>query len=96
MVWVPVSSWWPWQRTATGAVASCPAAKAGGGRPRAERASLPPSFGWQHATEGFTNGQNGERLFGSGRILETHLSHAYAKLGLATRAQLAAEVAQRE
>jgi len=47
------------------------------------------------AAEGLTNRQIGQRLYISGRTVETHLGHVFAKLGLATRAQLAAEVARR-
>ena len=47
------------------------------------------------AADGLTNRQIGQRLFISGRTVETHLGHVFAKLGLATRAQLAAEVARR-
>jgi len=47
------------------------------------------------AADGLTNRQIGQRLFISGRTVETHLGHVYGKLGLATRTQLAAEVARR-
>ena len=47
------------------------------------------------AAEGLTNRQIGERLFVSPRTVETHLGHAFAKLGVATRSQLAAEAARR-
>ncbi|MGH9277525.1 MAG: helix-turn-helix domain-containing protein, partial [Acidimicrobiales bacterium] len=47
------------------------------------------------AAEGLTNRQIGEQLFVSRRTIETHLAHAFAKLGLSSRAQLAAEVARR-
>ncbi len=48
------------------------------------------------AAEGLTNRQAGERLFVSRRTVETHLSHAFAKLGVSSRAQLAAEVGRRD
>ncbi|MGH9156836.1 MAG: helix-turn-helix transcriptional regulator [Acidimicrobiales bacterium] len=47
------------------------------------------------AAEGLTNRQIGEQLFVSRRTIETHLAHAFRKLGFTTRTQLAAEVARR-
>jgi DNA-binding CsgD family transcriptional regulator len=47
------------------------------------------------AAQGLTNRQIGDQLFVSRRTVETHLAHAFAKLGLSSRAQLAAEVALR-
>ena len=45
--------------------------------------------------EGLSNPQIGERLFISGRTVQTHLAHVFAKLDLSARAQLAAEVTRR-
>lgn len=47
------------------------------------------------AAEGLTNPQIGERLFISRRTAQTHLAHVFAKLGIASRVELAAEVARR-
>ena len=47
------------------------------------------------ATEGLTNRQIGERLFVSRRTVETHLSHVFTKLDIATRTQLAGVAARR-
>ena len=63
-------------------------------RPQTGWASLTPA---EHAvaglvTEGLTNPQIGERLYISHRTVQTHLGHMFAKLDIATRAQLAADV----
>ena len=65
-----------------------------------------PESGWESLTEseervaalvaeGLTNPEIGERLFVSRRTVETHVSHAFRKLGLSSRTQLAAEAARR-
>jgi DNA-binding CsgD family transcriptional regulator len=65
-----------------------------------------PQFGWQSLTptehtvaalvaEGLSNPQIGERLFISRRTVQAHLVHVFAKLGISSRAQLAAQVAGR-
>jgi predicted ATPase/DNA-binding CsgD family transcriptional regulator len=59
-----------------------------------------PSTGWASLTpaelevvrlvaEGLTNAEIGERLFVSRRTVQTHLSHAFAKLGFHSRRELA-------
>jgi DNA-binding CsgD family transcriptional regulator/tetratricopeptide (TPR) repeat protein len=64
-----------------------------------------PRFGWQSLTpteqtvaalvaDGLTNPQIGERLFISHRTVQTHLAHVFAKLGISSRAHLAAQVAR--
>jgi DNA-binding CsgD family transcriptional regulator len=74
-----------------------------GARRRAPR----PTFGWESLTpaehevvtllqDGRTNRQIGEVLGISRRTVETHLSHAFLKIGVTTRVQLAAEAARRE
>jgi predicted ATPase/DNA-binding CsgD family transcriptional regulator len=66
-----------------------------------------PSTGWQSLTpaeqkvaalvaEGLTNPQVGARLFISRHTVDSHLRHVYAKLGVATRAELATRVARRD
>ena len=40
--------------------------------------------------EGLTNGQIGERLFISRRTVQTHLAHAFIKLEVSSRVELAA------
>jgi predicted ATPase/class 3 adenylate cyclase/DNA-binding CsgD family transcriptional regulator len=66
-----------------------------------------PSRGWdslspaevrvvQLVAKGLTNPQIGERLFISRRTVQAHLSHVFAKLGVASRAELAAQAARRE
>ena len=73
-------------------------------RPR--RRPSRPSFGWESLTpmetdvsrlvaEGLTNPEIGARLYISRRTVETHLSHVFTKLGLASRTQLAAELSKR-
>ena len=65
-----------------------------------------PAFGWDSLTpmerdvgllvsSGLTNPEIGARLAISRRTVETHLSHAFRKLGLASRTQLAAAIARR-
>jgi DNA-binding CsgD family transcriptional regulator len=46
--------------------------------------------------EGLTNPQIGRRMFISHRTVETHLAHVFAKLGISSRVQLAAQAARRE
>jgi DNA-binding CsgD family transcriptional regulator len=66
-----------------------------------------PSIGWDSLTpmesavsqlvaEGLTNPEIGVRLYISRRTVETHLSHVFRKVGLASRTQLAAELSRRE
>ena len=44
------------------------------------------------AAEGLSNPQIGERLYISRRTVQTHVAHIFMKLGISSRAQLAAEV----
>jgi len=66
-----------------------------------------PQFGWDSLTptertvaslvaEGMSNPQIGDRMYISHRTVQTHLAHVFAKLGLTSRAQLAAEATRRE
>ena len=64
------------------------------GRPKLGWASLTPA---EQAVadlvaDGLTNPQIGARLYISRRTVQTHLVHVFAKLGIASRAQLAAQV----
>jgi predicted ATPase/DNA-binding CsgD family transcriptional regulator len=72
------------------------------GRGRRKR----PSHGWNSLTptelqivelvaQGLTNPQIGDRLFISKRTVQTHLSHVFTKLGVSTRAELAATATTR-
>jgi DNA-binding CsgD family transcriptional regulator len=45
--------------------------------------------------EGLTTPQIGERLYISRRTVQTHLAHIFTKLGISSRAQLAAEATRR-
>ena len=47
------------------------------------------------AAKGLTNPQIGQRLFISPRTVQTHLAHAFRKLDLSSRVELAAEAAKR-
>ncbi len=66
-----------------------------------------PSSGWASLTpselqvvrlvaEGLSNPQVGERLFVSKRTVQTHLKHVFAKLGVASRAELASAATRRQ
>ena len=64
------------------------------GRPKSGWASLTPAEQAVAAlvADGLTNPQIGARLYISGRTVQTHLVHVFAKLDIASRAQLAARV----
>jgi DNA-binding CsgD family transcriptional regulator len=66
-----------------------------------------PQFGWPSLTptersvaglvaEGLSNPQIGQRLYISGRTVQTHLAHIFTKLDISARAQLAAEVTRQQ
>jgi predicted ATPase/DNA-binding CsgD family transcriptional regulator len=87
-----------------GAALSLAEAAAYASRSRGERKR--PRSGWTALTpaeldvvalaaQGLTNAEIGKRLFISAGTVRIHLSHVYAKLGIANRAQLAAEAAVR-
>ncbi len=73
-------------------------------RARGERKR--PSTGWASLTptelevvklltKGLTNAQIGQRMFIGRGTVKTHLAHAFTKLGVASRAELAAEATRR-
>jgi DNA-binding CsgD family transcriptional regulator len=73
-------------------------------RARGERKR--PSTGWDSLTptevevvrlaaRGLTNPAIGEQLFISAGTVKTHLSHVFAKLGIANRSELAAQAVRR-
>ncbi len=73
--------------------------------PKRARA-IRPTFGWGSLTpteesvcelvaQGLTNPEIGTRLFVSRRTVETHVAHAFRKLGFVSRSQLAAEFSRR-
>lgn len=66
-------------------------------RPRTGWASLTPTElkVVELVAEGLTNPQIGERMFISRRTVQTHLTHIFAKLGMASRSELAAEATRR-
>ena len=77
-----------------------------GVRHRRQGARGRPASGWRSLTateltvadlvaEGLSNPQVGERLYVSRRTVQTHLAHIFAKLGISSRAELAAEVTRR-
>ena len=66
-----------------------------------------PSAGWASLTpterrvvelvaQGLRNSEIGERLFVAPSTVKTHLGHVFAKLGVANRAELAAQAARKE
>lgn len=74
-------------------------------RARGERKR--PSMGWESLTPterrvvglvagGLTNPQIAERMFIAAGTVKAHLSHVFAKLGVATRAQLASQATKRD
>lgn len=89
---------------AEGAALPIPAAVDYATRARGKRAR--PLRGWEsltptelevlrHIAGGLTNPQIGGRMFISRNTVKTHLSHIFAKLGVSSRAELAAEAAKR-
>jgi DNA-binding CsgD family transcriptional regulator len=89
---------------AEGAAMSLAEAAVYASRARSKRGR--PSFGWDSLTpteldvvrrvaEGLGNAQIAATLFMSTATVKTHLTHVYAKLGIATRAELAAAAARR-
>ena len=89
---------------AEGEALTIEAAVAYASRARGERCR--PSSGWASLTpteldvarlaaEGLSNAEIGTKLFISAGTAKVHLHHIYAKLNLANRAQLTAEVTRR-
>jgi DNA-binding CsgD family transcriptional regulator len=87
-----------------GSALSMEEAAAYASRARGERKR--PSTGWGSLTptelevvalaaQGLTNAEIGRRLFISAGTAKVHLSHVYAKLGVANRAELAAQATAR-
>jgi DNA-binding CsgD family transcriptional regulator len=73
---------------------------------RARGARGRPSAGWESLTpteievvrlaaQGLTNPEIGARLFITRGTVKTHLAHVFAKVGVANRSELAAEVVRR-
>ena len=65
-----------------------------------------PAFGWgsltptelevvRHVAQGLTNPEVARRLFVSRSTVKAHLAHIFAKVGVSTRAELAAQAARR-
>lgn len=79
------------------AVAYATRARGARGRPATGWESLTPTeldvVRW--AAEGMTNPEIGTKLFMSRATVKAHLSRVYAKLGISSRAELAAEAARR-
>ncbi len=76
------------------------------GRKRRRSRPAPAEFGWEALSpkerevaelvaQGLSNPQIGERLYISRRTVESHISHAFQKLGVRNRVELAAFTAQR-
>ncbi len=89
---------------AEGAALSCEQAVAYATRARGERKR--PATGWDSLTPteldvvrltaaGLSNPEIGERLFIARGTVKTHLAHVFVKLGITSRAHLAAEAARR-
>ena len=88
-----------------GAALSLDEAVAYATRARGERKR--PSHGWagltptelevvRHVREGLTNPQIAERMFIASGTVRTHMKHIFGKLGVKTRAQLAAQASRRD